>query len=58
MVAKIFIGLAVLWMANAVYRWFDADSSTLSRWMFTGLAVVGVGVAVLHWWRFLRRPPS
>jgi hypothetical protein len=58
MVAKIFIGLAALWVLLTVVRWLDEDSSALSRWLNTVVAAGWIVVAVLHWWKFLRRPPS
>jgi RimJ/RimL family protein N-acetyltransferase len=46
--------LAALWVLTAALRWSDDDSSRLDRWLFTALAVGGVGVAGL-WWHNRRR---
>ena len=57
-VAKIFIGLAVLWVVLATVRWFDDDSDAVSWWVNAALAVGGVGLAWAQWWRHLRRRPA
>ena len=56
--AKFQIVLAVLWVGLAAVRWFDDNSATSSRWLFTGLAGCYVVVGVVLYWRELRRPPT
>ena len=48
--STVYVVLAVLWVGLAVARWLDDGSPRWMAWVWTGLAVAYVGVALV-WWR-------
>ena len=51
---KFQLALAPLWMIGAVVWWLVGDADPVVRWLYTGLGVLQLGVAV-YLWRELRR---
>jgi len=52
---KIQLALVPLWVASALFWWFDPQADAVVRWLFTALAILWLAFAVVLW-RQLRRP--